>query len=87
MRLHNLPPESPIDWVMAMLTKRGGHHDRKKRTIFSTWVSWSISKGFLANCGQEEGPYLSWKPFTVREIKMFMGLLILNGISISRRLE
>ena len=85
---HNLTTAScPIDWMMAMLIKCGGQQNRKKKTIFSNWVSWSAAKGFLVDCSQKDGTYSFWKSFPVTEIKIFVGLFILNGISISPRLD
>ena len=70
-----------------MLTKHGGKNNCKKQTLFYDWASWLTSKDFLKNCGQDDGPYPSWEPFMVIEIKMLVGLFVLNRISMSPRLE
>lgn len=58
-----------------------------KRSIFDDWASWSNAKDILGNCGKAGGVYPIWKPFSISDIKNFVGIYILNGISISPIIE
>jgi len=88
LREHQLTSDShPLDWVMALLMKRRRRFSDPKRSIFEDWTSWTNAKGILGNCGEAGGLYPTWKPFSISEIKQFVGIYILNGISISPRIE
>ena len=58
----------------------------KQRTLFDDWTSWTNAKAILGNVGRG-GVYQSFSPFSVDEIKMFVGLYCMNGLNISPRLD
>ena len=87
MDKNKLTEESPrTAWVHAMMkiSASNDFHD----TLTSKWTSWTNSKGILSNIGlggrYDGGPFSN---FIIEEIKQCLGLLILNGLSISSRDE
>ena len=72
-----------------MMTREVGRTEKRKKakTLFQDWTSWTNAKGILTNCGQAFGQYDNWEYFCVSEIQQFIGLIILNGISISPQME
>ena len=90
LQKHKLTIDShPVDWFYAMMTREVGSTEKRKKakTLFQDWTSWTNAKGILTNCGQAGGQYDNWEYFRVSEIQQFIGLIILNGISISPRME
>ena len=55
----------------------------QKISIFEDQTSWTNAKGIFANCGEAEDLYTNWKPFAISDIKQFVGIYILNGMSIA----
>ena len=88
LRNHKLTSESlPIEWVMALLMEKRRKFSDLMRSVFEGWTSWKNLKGILWNFGEVGGLYPTRKPFTRCEVKEFVGLYILNGTSISPRIE
>ena len=87
---NNLTPEShPIEWLDALMTtgftQVGGK--KKRNTLFSQWTAWSNAKALLGNFADPDGQYPGFKNFKIQEIRRFIGLLILNGLNVSPRME
>ena len=83
LQKHNLNEDShPLDWLVAFLKKPNG-----RGTIFNDWISWTNANGILTNCGAVGGLYPTWKPFSIKEIQQFVGVYILDGLSISPQIQ
>ena len=77
---------SPIEFFESFLPVYEKHIFYHKTTV-GEWTTWTNTKALLENAGQEGFPYPDWKPFTVREIKQFLTLFILQGLLPSPRIE
>ena len=82
-KLNDLSP--PSAWVDALMKMKVNDY---LIDLISVWTSWTNSKATLSNIGLG-GKYSqgTFKPFQTQEIKKFLGLLILNGLNISPRVE
>ena len=74
-----------------MLSRKQHSYERKKNkkrervSIFSDWKNYTNLKADLCHAGHKM--YKSWIPFSTKEIKQFVGLYVLDGISPSPRFE
>ena len=71
----------PLDWFWSFIDIDG------KNSLFDQCTKWTNAKGILANFGEIGGPYPTWKPFCVEEVKGFIALYIFNGINISPQMQ
>jgi hypothetical protein len=87
IRKHGLTKESrPIDWFAAFMPRSREKKESHKFHI-GQWCAWTNMKAQLMNAGQAGFLYPDFKPFSVEEIEMFLGLYIFNGLAPSPRVE
>ena len=90
LKKNNLTFEShTIEWFDAMMTTGFTQvaGKLKRKTVFSSWTAWTNAKAVLGNFGDIDGQYPGFTSFKIREVRRFIGLLILNGLNVSPRLE
>ena len=83
---HDLEVESPPSaWVKALMKLELNDYFE---TLTAKWTSWTNSKGILSNIGLG-GKYDSgtFTPYSIEEIERMLGLIVLNGLSTSPRVE
>ncbi len=78
---------SSEDWVEALL------QDKRKPTIprhvvtMAEWTTYSNTKPMLSNAGQKGGICPEVTPFSPQEIKSFLGLYVLHGLTPSPQVK
>jgi len=72
---------SPEDWVEALLQDKRKPTDPRHVVTISDWTTYSNAKAMLSNSGQMGGIYPEFTPFSPQEIKSFLGLYVLHGLT------
>ena len=85
-RMMLYPHSLPSEWVDAFMTRGFDKKGNIVGSLVHQWNTWTNAKAILANVGLDE-QNSRWDPFTVKEIKQYLGLFILNGLSVSPRIE
>jgi Transposase IS4/SAP domain len=78
---------APNKWFGALLPEKKKRTDPRSMVSIAEWTTYSNTKALLLNAGQPGYLYPDWKPFTVTEIKKFIGLYILQGLSPSPQVK
>ncbi|CAB9519576.1 unknown protein [Seminavis robusta] len=76
----------PVEYANAFLPWDENLHDPKWLSI-SKLTTFTNMKAQLSNAGDGGTCYRDFKPFNVKEIRQFLGLYVLNGLSPSPRIE
>jgi len=78
---------APNQWFEALLPEKKTRTDPRSMVSIAEWTTYSNTKALLSNAGQPGYMYPDWKPFSVAEIKKFIGLYILQGLSPSPQVK
>jgi hypothetical protein len=74
----NSPPEA---WIGALLQDKKKAGDPRHVVTISDWTSYSNMKAMQCNAGMPGGIYPEFSPFSPQEIKSFLGLYVLQGLT------
>jgi hypothetical protein len=77
----------PSSWFEALLPEKRKASDPRSMVSVADWTTYSNTKALLLNAGQPGYLYPDWKPFSVSEVKKFIGLYIFQGLSPSPQLK
>jgi hypothetical protein len=87
IKKHGLNEKSrPVDWFAAFMPRSREKKEAHKFHI-GQWRVWTNMKAQFMNAGQAGFMYPGFKPFSVEEIEMFLGLYIFNGLTPSPRVQ
>lgn len=78
---------TPEKWIEALLPDKRLPTDPKHTVKIIDWCSYTNSKAMMMNAGKKGGMYPEFEPFLPTEIKLFIGLYLLNGLSPSPQLN
>jgi hypothetical protein len=78
---------APNKWFEALLPEKKKRTDSISMVSIAEWTVYSNTKALISNAGQPGNLYPDWKPFMVTEIKKFIGLYILQGLSPSPQVK
>jgi hypothetical protein len=85
---HGLSANSlPIDFFEAFFPLFPNQYGPKTHPSVSLFTSWSNRKAILTNAGPGGEWYREWRPFTMKDVRQFLGLKIFHGLSPSPRVE
>jgi hypothetical protein len=85
---HGLSADSlPIDFFEAFMPLFPNQYGPKTHPSVSLFTTWTNRKAILTNAGPGGDWYHEFRPFTVKEIRQFLGLKIFHGLSPSPRVE
>ena len=85
---HKLTPSSlPSDWFEALLPLKRQPGDPASLVTIGDWTMLTNKKAMLANAGVPGGVYHDWKPFSPVEVRQFIALYILQGLSPSPQIK
>jgi hypothetical protein len=85
---HGLSADSlPIDFFEAFMPLYPNQYGAKTHPSVSLFTTWTNRKAILTNAGPGGDWYPEWSPFTVKDIRQFLGLKIFHGLSPSPRVE
>jgi hypothetical protein len=85
---HGLSANSlPIDFFEAFFPLFPNQYGAKTHPSVSLFTTWSNRKAILTNAGPGGEWYREWRPFTMKDVRQFLGLKIFHGLSPSPRIE
>ena len=85
------PVSHPVSFMEVLLSRDGTPEEKRRRrhmkrvSLFTDWKNYTNLKASLCGAGQDI--YKDWYEFTVEEMRMRIGLYVLDGISPSPRVE
>jgi hypothetical protein len=71
----------PSDWFEALLPLKKKPNSQQSMVSISDWTTYSNTRAILSNAGNPSHIYPDFQPFSPNEIKQFIGLYILQGLS------
>jgi len=78
IKQHGLNTSShPIDWFEAYMPD----------DLWAEWTTNTNRKAYLSNAGNPGQPYPDFKPFSILELRQFVGLYMIHGLAPSPRVE
>ena len=77
----------PSDWFLALLSDKRLPGQSNHIISLADWTSYTNTKTMLINAGQLGGIYPDFKPFSPQEVKQFLALYILQGLSPSPKVK
>jgi hypothetical protein len=77
----------PDKWIEALLQDIKNANDPKNIVTISDWCTYTNTKAMLCNAGQKGGVYPEYTNFSPSEIKSFLGLYLLKGLSPSPQIK
>ncbi len=78
---------TPSSWFEALLPEKRKPSDPRSTVCLADWTTYTNTKALLLNAGQPGYLYPEWIPFSVSEVKKFIGLYIFQGLSPSPQLK
>ena len=85
------PSAHTVEWFDAMLLSKQHSYEQKKNknkekvSIMSDWKNYTNLKASLCHAGIKI--YKHWEDFTTVEIRRFVGLYVIDGVSPSPRVD
>ena len=85
------PASHPVSFMEVILSRDGTPEEKRRRrhqkrvSLFTDWKNYTNLKASL--CGAGHDIYKDWYEFSVEEMRMHIGLYVLDGISPSPRVE
>ena len=77
----------PSDWFSALLPDKRVLDQPNHLVSIADWTTFSNKRAMLANAGPGGIIYPDFKPFTLEEVKKFVALYILQGLSPSLQIK
>jgi hypothetical protein len=71
----------PSDWLEALLLFKKNKDGLKSMVSISDWTSYMNTRAILSNSGHKKHIYPDFTPYSPQEVKQFIGLYILQGLS------
>jgi hypothetical protein len=85
---HKLTPSSlPSDCFEALLPLKGQPGDPASLVTIGDWTTLTNKKAMLADADVPGGVYHDWKPFSPVEVRRFIALYMLQGLSPSPQIK
>jgi len=83
------PPSKshPADWFSALLPDKRSPENPNHIVSIADWTTFTNCKAWLANAGQGGLIYQDFKEFSAKEVKQFLALYILQGLSPSPQIN
>jgi len=77
----------PADWFSALLPDKRSPENPNHIVSIADWTTFTNCKAWLANAGQGGLIYQDFKEFSAKEVKQFLALYILQGLSPSPQIN
>ena len=87
LMLNGLQKNTPEDWVEALLPGKKKPTDPRHVVMIADWTTYFNAKPMLSNVGQKGGICPEFTPFSLQEIKSFLGLHVLHGLTPSPQVK
>ena len=78
---------SPSDWFSALLPDKHRPTDPRSTVTIADWTTYTNTRALLSNAGQQGHLYPEFQPFSPADIKQFVTLYILQGLSPSPQIK
>jgi len=77
----------PSDWFEALLPLKKDKDSPRGMVSISDWTSYLNTRAIISNAGNPSHIYPDFTPFSPQEVKQFIGLYILQGLSPSPQVK